>query len=625
MNFINLNKNKIQSYISSICPACINPNNQKTKVVYAPAQSGKTTFIITSSINSIMKNTIPIIIVRNVTADAKQLQTRYNEMIKNINEHLNLSDKLKINVYQAINIKKKEADNSRLINSIKNAEPIVIICLANCIQTKRLEFILEECKNECKYELYIDEVDAVCYSKSTTSSKIERIKENATTVTGITATPLDSIFSESLLKSSDIIRLNINDNYYGLDKLNVNILKHNINAYNKILLFKDILKKDKNIIPFLNMFKCLPLNADGIPNICLMKFTRLQKSQENVYNGIIKNYNKHFAVIIQNSAGIKLYHHTLSPALPFSKYSSEFQISEILQFLFDNGGIDVFPRIIIISGDMAGRSVSYVSSNYKWHLTDMYYIPSKKTPTNELEQNVSRLAGVYYNGASRLVLHTTSSIAKDTWRSHLVIKEIISRGIENPMYDDGIELAFSETFKSIKISKDKIPGPGRKLTSRTKLSKNKMFRKVKEDDGWDQTLYNHTHTTTFIPTNLDPTDLETTNLDLTDLDPTNLDPTELEKAKPNYVNGVNPLNIKKWINKDCIVGKIIMFLYNQSEPVDMEKLKTGIHYKSSSKMFKNNILSGCSIKSNYGKLWSFTSGKILLNKNIKEYIRVVQE
>ncbi len=88
----------------------------------------------------------------------------------------------------------------------------------------------------------------------------------------------------------------------------------------------------------------------------------------------------------------------------------------------------------------------------------------------------------------------------------------------------------------------------------------------------------------------------------------------------NEIDGVKLANLKKWLNSDTLVGKMIRYLYDNEETVSFRELKEGINYEKSDDEFLSNIKSGHSLKSQYGKLWNYKNDKIKLNNNIREYI-----
>ena len=213
-----------------------------------------------------------------------------------------------------------------------------------------------------------------------------------------------------------------------IDNVNINKLVFNIESINKPTSYHEIIKNDRNIKPFFDTFK--KLKSDDIPTICLVDCTRLVENQENMYAGLVENYNKDFAVLMWNTNGVKMYHHSLEnnimqikrKNISCNKYYSKININEALQFMYDNGGINVFPRIIIIAGienlSTPESDAIYRSCSHHWNITDMYYIPTWIAPVHEIKKEICRLAG-FSNGSHRLFLHTTSHIANAFAISHV--------------------------------------------------------------------------------------------------------------------------------------------------------------------------------------------------------------
>lgn len=76
--------------------------------------------------------------------------------------------------------------------------------------------------------------------------------------------------------------------------------------------------------------------------------------------------------------------------------------------MYENGGVDQFPHIFIISGHLASRGISFVSKSRVWHLTHEYLRISKSTLVEASEQAV-RLCGRYRDNIT-LKFHTTNDI-----------------------------------------------------------------------------------------------------------------------------------------------------------------------------------------------------------------------
>ena len=255
--------------------------------------------------------------------------------------------------------------------------------------------------------------------------------------------------------------------------------------------YEEILDSDGNLEPFINWFsKKSPdwswNNKKNYPRICLFKISHVIVNQNQIYEGILRDYGDKFVVIVYNGEGIRMNYNGMKTTVIGDKTINpdeyvELSIPEVLQYLKDNGGEKRFPRIIIISGKLAGRCISYVSLDYDWHLTDMYYNPSKSTPIPEMIQSAGRLCGRNRGKAPNLVLHTTEKVSDALYTGFNCTNEIISRAIASPLMEDGNEVNFKDSIMSVPMNTKKFP-KGRNMTSKVKVKKSE-FNLVKKDDG----------------------------------------------------------------------------------------------------------------------------------------------
>ena len=208
---------------------------------------------------------------------------------------------------------------------------------------------------------------------------------------GISATVMDVICSEKSLKSKNILFLTKPQDYRGLTDITIKTLKFDTKAINNIVeSYNEILESDLNFNPFLEYFsKFSPDFAIAldkyIPSICLVKNTRINVNQDIIFDNVIKIYSTKMVVIVYNGNGIKLYYDKMEKCKinnknVYPKQYVDIDITATLQYLKDNGDVEKFPRILIIAGDYASRCTSFVSRDYEWHLTDMYYNPAASTP-----------------------------------------------------------------------------------------------------------------------------------------------------------------------------------------------------------------------------------------------------
>ena len=487
------------NFVYQLCNDLLNIPKSDMIVVKGDTQSGKEKFTISSAFKSLFENRIPVIITRRITDDADKLE----RSIINYSSIFDIYIK-ENNIKQDFNISCIRVSSDEDLNNIKSFTPSIIVSLGNYSQ---LSNVLKFATNfESKFDLYIDEIDNIDYGKdSQASTLLKEIKNLSYKTFGITATPLDCIFSEDELKSADIIKLSKPDDYRGFIDICVKLLQKDkkIVAINKkITNFEDILNSDKNLQPFLDEFsKSKPEFAwtikKYIPNICLIKNSRINVSQETLFNSIIQKYSGEFAIILYNGNGVKIYYPNMPREIIYKKnhikpdINIDIDITEALQFLKDNGDVKMFPRIIIISGELAGRCTSFVSRDYNWHLTDMYYNPSKSTPIPEMIQSCGRLCG-RNKGKSHLYLHCTKLVADALYKGFFFTNEIIERAIKNPLIHENEEVSFSKSIKEVSMNNQKFP-KGRNITCKI-IIKKKDFNLVKNvDNGYNLEAYKYTN------------------------------------------------------------------------------------------------------------------------------------
>jgi len=572
--------------------------------VKGDTQVGKEKFTVMTAILHMFKGVIPVIITRNITGDAEKLERGVNNYFKLLETHMKENNKDLPFELKCI----KPSKLSKDLNTIP-----LVICLGNATQLKNVYNFIKETRK--RVLLLIDEIDHVDYGDCDTSKMIADINSISYQKIGISATVMDVVFCESSLKSKNILVLSKPDDYRGLVDILVKILENDTRGLNNVVTnYQEILDSDLNFGPFLENFsKTEPDYAfilkKHIPNICLIKNTRINSNQDLIFDGIIKKYCKKMVTIVYNGNGIKMYYYGMTETkinnkniLP--KQYADIDITSALQYLKDSGGVEKFSRIVIISGDYASRCTSFVTRDYEWHLTDMYYNPAASTPISEQIQNVGRLTG-RNKGKSHLHLHCTKKVANALFYGYHFCNEIIDRAKQTPLLNDGNEVQFSESIKSIQMNKKKFP-VGRKLCSKAEIVKSDFNLVNKDDGGKNIEEYKY------------KIDINEINEKIGKLKKTD---TKID----GEIDGVKIQNLKRWMKDDCnlLISKIIKFIYLNGKQLTIEEVISGIDYKSSEKQFRSNIRNGLSLKSQYGFIWIFKNQKLSLNKNIREYINKI--
>lgn len=222
-----------------------------------------------------------------------------------------------------------------------------------------------------------------------------------------------------------------------------------------------------------------------LPNICLIKNSIINDNQDEMFNGIGRHFPTQFARIVYNGDGVCIDFDGMTECIingiivKPGTYA-KIDIPDALQYLKDNGGVEKFPRIVVIAGILAGRCISYVTRDYGWHLTDMYYNAAKSTPIPEMLQSCGRLCG-RNKGKSHLHLHVTKRVADALYNGFHFTNEIVLRAIGTPAMEGENELSMASSLKSTAMNKEKYP-VGRKLTSKADIKKSE-FNLVKGNDG----------------------------------------------------------------------------------------------------------------------------------------------
>jgi hypothetical protein len=381
-------------------------------------QSGKTIEEINYCYSSINQYHVPVIlIVRNVSADQLQIRQRFSENGIEIELLKNIS------IEKAAEIMQKNG---------------VLVLLCNIFQLNKMKRVLELYTG--KFHVCIDEVDFSIKSR-TLASPVDRsltlIKNKATHILGATATPFALFSTQKDLNRVRSIKPKFN--YRGIDDLEIVFVESCIirkepdfplcdmgamdTIYDSFLgksrgvILHTVVKERENQIKIqkylANIYPELTTivyNGDGIRVVCrrrdLSPFAR--RKELNQYLQLVNKYNQ----IVDEDLTVHY----------FQKYS----ISEVLQLLVDDHYDH--SHISIISGHLASRGISFVSTDYSLHLTDQYLYTSKNTHGENLLQSL-RILGCY-NDNQKLTLWCSTGTWSAITAQNKIINDLVY-GIDN--------------------------------------------------------------------------------------------------------------------------------------------------------------------------------------------------
>lgn len=500
--------------------------NKKEKyvLVLGDIQSGKTNFTICSMYLCLLNNIPCVYIIKGEKAQYIQFKNHFEKFVKKIEKHI-LKNNLEVDDIVLSYIGDKTIFNKKeTIDILCGNKRGIIISLCNQSQLSKLYNVTNEIKYDWKYYLFVDEADETCYHNFTSNVRIyfDLLKYISTKVYGITATGYEQLLCENELTKNSLILLSKKDIYKGPLNINYNILPYKTYNYKSKELIKNIRDKDKNLKYYLDYIKTikpyyLEKHNEHHPIISLHKTSTLTKHHINILLYIKKYYKKDFAIIVYNGYGIRLYHHTLKDKIKIKNkvykecltikntfILSNINIQDILQFLYNNGGTNIFSHIIIISGDLADRGINFISKNFKWHLTHEYLLcnSSRQNLVPYLIQSL-RLCGVYSDDIP-LSLYTTDKIKENIingyifqidkikqltlYKNNNCIKELIEivpttkEKIGDAKFSTNDYKLNIVTYEDDGISMNELNNIKSNIVVKPKLSKTLIHKRNKEDN-----------------------------------------------------------------------------------------------------------------------------------------------
>ena len=388
--------------------------------VKGQVQSGKTAFIICSSMMTLLSGFDVIIVLRNSNSDLQQIHSRLSSFRAELLSRFGTS-------FDMTSSKKPK----------KSEIPQIILCLANGISLEKVFSLVEK-----NYVLIVDEADYVDSGTMTRKSIIlPMLKDQAHCVLGVSATVMDLLGKESMLPK-DLLLLSPPSNYKGipylLEKAQASIPRGGLYSSK---VDSNLMENDPYLLDWIQ--ELIDIEPNDHPVISLITICDTVDPCVKAREAIVERYSDRVVVIDHHADGIFVKHDMI-------EYESKESISDVLQDLKD---LRYQIPILIFAGDIAGRGVSYVSKDYGWHLTHQRLIVSKSCTEPELMQKV-RLCGVYQDEIP-LRLITTPDILYDLRKAYYKQEELVEKvkGVA-----DNFQGRCKDFFKEIIFEKEKMSG-----------------------------------------------------------------------------------------------------------------------------------------------------------------------
>jgi hypothetical protein len=468
-------------------------------LIKGAVQSGKTRIICALSLYfyAISKMNV-FVIVRNFTDDSFQYQrsiqnflNEYKEFVFHRDASMDMSELEMIIpcICYAGNIQKSKENEYKNTESMMDAfqnNKLNCVSLANADHLSKINHCLDvlvEHEYQNEYIIIIDEVDQLLYSEgSLFKDQLDALIENAKHIFGISATLYEPLVDSRFSTMSTCIMTPPRE-YKGITNIQFEFIEK----------YEGRSFQDASLMSFLDVNHSKYVVKDNIyhPFLCLVKTERTIEEQDRLMTVLRQKYSNKYTIITYNGTSIKLYSPFLigkKIVLSNKKKESKTSTREehmfnncplpfVLQYLKDNGGAKKFERIIIISHGLVGRGINIVSYDFEWHLTHMYYRPSKQSSIETMIQSM-RLCGIYMDNIPLTCLIEEKQY-ESLYKGYQLQEDLFSR-VKTDMTNNSLK----EFIGKQKIYKEKIP---RILWKQFKDQKTNM---LEEDEGMSMEDFN---------------------------------------------------------------------------------------------------------------------------------------
>jgi hypothetical protein len=623
--------------------------NDKTTLITAYCQSGKTFLVIPVTLIYLALGITPVMIVLD-KSQAKQLMRRLRTYCKDLKNHLRSLGHFTENelnvfndtfLYYDCRVKKSEDDDS-LGLALTGEKPRIIIAIKHYQHIERINALVNEFSN---IVLVADEAQVSCCYKNMDSdtyhdpsvkydNEFVKLREASNKYIAVSATVQDVIMVDKTLYSDNIVYIPPNDYYTGiLNWYFKHIGKDEENAVVRIL---NELSVEKTIIRFDRRHNV----TNEHPIIVLVKTERKKEDHLSLMKSFITGRlsrsitDADWCVIVEHGECFYLYHSSLVDEKVvieekesimknidddiYVHYftSNAIDISDVFQYLAYEG-VKRFQRIALISYDMCKEAISFTSHYDKpqnYHLTHGIFQLGPKTSIATATQTMNRLSGNHGDNI-RPVIYTTEKTKKDVLNGFAVhdeqVKELISISQKGNVCISSEYLETYPIFKNRHSSNyNKVKGIEKNLIENpNKTEEEKILEKPELD------CINF-----LCKIDTEYEEKKRKNIELYGegyyIEGSESDG-EGEIEDENIVDGVNTIKLKKWWkNKNAIVGKILRFLCAENKQVSVDDIMNAIDYDGSSEQFFNNIKNGSGLNAQFGLLWNYSRNKVVINPRI---------
>jgi len=279
-------------------------------------------------------------------------------------------------------------------------------------------------------------------------------------ILGITGTALPIFFKKGDLNKEQIISLESPTNYKGIHNITIT----NIDITDENIIEKTLLKMLDSDYAF--------FDKDGKkhPAIILIKDEHVKSKQQEQMKKLHENVRlkKHFCIIKHNGDGVEI-SMCGNKKLPLKK--KKISINEALQRIKDLNDYEI-KYIAIIAGNLASRGLSYVSTDYGWHLTHELLNCSSNT-TGTIITQACRLCGCYSDDIP-LEMFTSLEISKELKAYDKLQERIVERCEDDLVEPEKLD----EVMRNITFDKTCVIGRQIDTKIKARFSKISNYNKI---------------------------------------------------------------------------------------------------------------------------------------------------
>jgi len=445
-----------------------------------------------------------VVLLRDITKDYLQFQRNFHRFLDTFTAFCDDEEDIDVpRVWYAGNLRRQKTtgdllNHTDLVSGIEEGRN-VILCLGNTDQVSAVRDCLDMARDQSDGEevpeviCLVDEADQILYREGDRFlPSLDALLERVLHYYGITATIFGTLEDPSERFSTDhVYYLEPPEDYKGINKI----------RFEHIESVSEKNEKDEDLFRFLHDHKDRePFTIqDGRkhPMITLIKTERLVARQEKLMDDIRRDavLGSVYTIITYNGTTVRVYSKNLEgrkmilPGRMKRKKETRHgdgyihifphaELCYVLDYLIDNGGATLFPRILIISHLLVDRGLNICSSGFEWHLTNMFYRPSKTSSVTSMIQSM-RLQGIYRDNIP-LTCHVEKSVYESLYRGHMLQEDFFVRlkGNQKPKE----EMSLMDWVETQTFHKEKIP---KRRLFRQKRFGGRMTCVESEDDGMD--------------------------------------------------------------------------------------------------------------------------------------------